>query len=148
MAVKPGNSEYEIRTKTIGNTIYLFDPVREKWLIETPEEYVRIQCVNYLISKVKVPRWMIHIEHQIRLYNTVKRVDILVKNKDYSNFLMVECKSPSVKITSKKIEQNTRYSLEIKCDYYMVTNGIYQLIYTCCSQSGEHKFLKQLPLYP
>ncbi|MCY3998195.1 MAG: type I restriction enzyme HsdR N-terminal domain-containing protein [Flavobacteriaceae bacterium] len=143
------NSVNEIKTKIIGHKRYLFDQVREKWLIDTPEERVRMQCVQYLISEVNVPKTWILIEHQIKLHNTVKRVDILVKNKNQTNFLMVECKAPSVRITPKLIEQQTTiYAKKIQCDYYMVTNGkTLPWIYTYNSKTGDYRFLKQLPLY-
>ncbi len=144
---------YEIKTKNIGNRTYLFDKVRKKWLNDRPEERVRIQTVDYLISEVKVPIGWILIEHQIKLYNTIKRVDILVKNKNQTNFLMVECKSPSVKITRETINEINIprigiYASDIeKCDYYMVTNGKNQLFYIYDPQNANHRFIEQLPLY-
>ncbi|MCY4160936.1 MAG: type I restriction enzyme HsdR N-terminal domain-containing protein [Flavobacteriaceae bacterium] len=142
------NSINEIETKVIGHKRYLFDQVRKKWLIDTPEERVRMQCVQYLISQVNVPKTWILIEHQIKLHNTTKRVDILVKNKNQTNFLMVECKSPSVKITSKKIAQIIRYVNDgIECDYYMITNGEESYFFTYSSKNGNHEFLSHLPLY-
>ncbi|MCY4562322.1 MAG: type I restriction enzyme HsdR N-terminal domain-containing protein [Flavobacteriaceae bacterium] len=137
----------EIKTKEIENKTYLFDIVRKKWMVENPEEIVRIHCVNYLISHIEVPISMIIIESLIKLYNTVKRIDILVKRKDNSNFLLVECKSPSIKLTPRVFEQITRYNLTVKSDYLMVTNGLHHVFYQFDFQEGKHRFLSGLPKY-
>ena len=137
----------EIKTKEIENKTYLFDIVRKKWMVENPEEIVRIHCVNYLISHIEVPISMIIIENLIKLYNTVKRIDILVKRKDNSNFLLVECKSPSIKLTPRVFEQITRYNLTVKSDYLMVTNGLHHVFYQFDIQEGKHQFLSGLPKY-
>ena len=45
--------KYNLQIKSIENKDYIFEPIRKKWLLCTPEEWVRVNCINY-ISNIKV----------------------------------------------------------------------------------------------
>ena len=57
------------------NKPYIFDPIRKKWLVCTPEEWVRIHCINYLIDFLAYPASWVRIENEIRVYQTLKRIN-------------------------------------------------------------------------
>ena len=45
---------------------YIFDMIRKKWLVLTPEEWVRQNFLNYLIRTKKYPAALIAVEKQIK----------------------------------------------------------------------------------
>ena len=128
-------------------TDYIFDEIRRKWVILTPEEWVRIHCVNYLLNYKNVPKSMILVESQFKVYNTTKRLDVLVKRKDNSNFLLVECKAPSVTLNQQVLNQISRYNLVIKSQHLMITNGLNHLIYMIDESNKSYQIIENIPQY-
>ena len=53
-----------------------------------------------------------------------KRVDLVIFNKDGSIYLLVECKSPEVKISQQTFDQIARYNLSLNAQLLMVSNGL------------------------
>ena len=74
--------DYKIKLKSRKNTLFIFDRVRKKWLKCTPEEWVRVHCVNYLIEDLGYLESWIRIEEEFKIYNLKKRFDIVVTNTD------------------------------------------------------------------
>ncbi len=108
----------------------IYDPVRKKWVAETPEEGVRQSVVTYLLKKVRVPPRLLGVEFclsQIEPGN-FRRADILVwkpglDNRPLSPWLLVECKAPGEPMDDEVNRQVARYLSSCPCRYLMVTNG-------------------------
>ena len=98
--------KFDFMFKSKENKSYIFDPVRKKWLILTPEEWVRQHCIQFLLKIKKVPIGFIQVEKKISFNNLVKRYDLIVFKPDQSIYLLIECKSPYVKLTQKNIRSN------------------------------------------
>lgn len=126
---------------------YIFDEIRRKWVVLTAEEWVRIHCVNYLLNHKNVPKSMILIESQFKVYNTTKRLDVLVKRKDDSNFLLIECKAPSVRLNQQAVNQISRYNLVLKSQYLMITNGLNHIIYVIDESTNSYQVVNDIPNY-
>ena len=129
-----------------GNEMIL-DPVRRKYVKLTPEEWVRQNFVQYLINEGKYPAGLLGIEILFRLNKLKRRVDILVHNRTGEPVLIVECKSPDVKIDESVFEQIATYNMKFKVPYLVVTNGLHH--YACKIDHQEMKFeyLLVIPLY-
>jgi len=138
-------SSYKFRVKNSQNKDLIFDLIRKKFIVLTPEEWVRQHVVNFLLKEKKYPQSHINVEKQITLNGLKKRYDIVVFNPDGSIQLLVECKAPEVKITQEVFDQIARYNLDLDATYLMVTNGL--LHYYCQMRKNEEKyhFLKQIP---
>ena len=137
--------DYKIKLKSIKNTLFIFDRVRKKWLKCTPEEWVRVHCVNYLIEDLGYSESWIRIEEEFKIYNLKKRFDIIVANSDLKPFILVECKAHSVKINQNTFDQITRYNIELSCPFLMISNG---LDHYFCKVNKEKKnidFIEKLP---
>lgn len=93
-------------------------------MVLTPEEWVRLHVVQYLINENNYPRNLINVEKQLLLNNTKKRYDIVVFNRMGEVFLIVECKAPSVPITQHTFDQIARYNLALDAKHLMVSNGM------------------------
>ena len=138
---------YEFRTKNKHNKKYIFDEIRKKFILLTPEEWVRQNCVKYLINEHKVPKELITIEKKIKINNLTKRYDIVVFKNNGDVFLLVECKSPNITINQKTFNQISIYNSQINADFLMVTNGLFNYYCSIDYSNQCFKFVKDFPKY-
>ena len=139
--------EYTFRFKNTGNKTYIFDDFRKKFVVLTPEEWVRQNFLMYLIMEKNYPRSLITVEAGLKLYKRIKRTDIVVYDKQGNPVLIVECKAPEVIINEKVFDQIVRYNMALQVNFLIVTNG---LDHFCCQldyQKNTYNFLKNIPNY-
>lgn len=134
-----------VSLKNKENKPFIFDPIRKKWLLCTPEEWVRVHCSNFLTKTLFYPPSWIRVESKIKVYDTEKRIDLLVENPMKGTLILVECKAPSVKITQQVFDQIVRYNLAVKSHYLMLTNGLDHYFCKMNSQNKGYTFIKALP---
>ncbi|HOZ86959.1 MAG TPA: type I restriction enzyme HsdR N-terminal domain-containing protein [Bacteroidia bacterium] len=111
--------------------------MRKKWLVLTPEEWVRQHLLNYLIVVKKISRSSIAIEKTLQLNDLKKRYDIVVYSRDLKPYLIVECKAPYVELNSLVVEQALRYNLTIKAELLMISNGLSDLVFNSKNEIVE-----------
>ena len=138
-------SDYIFRFKNSENKVAIFDEIRKKFIILTPEEWVRQHVVQFLIVEKKYPKSYINVEKILKINNLTKRYDVVVFNSDGSLFLLVECKSPDVKISQATFDQISRYNLALKANYLMVTNGLNHFYCEMDFENETYRFLEELP---
>lgn len=138
---------YQIPLKNKENKTLVFDSIRKKWLKLVPEEWVRLNCIEFLINEKKISRSLISVEKEFKLNNLKKRFDIVVFNKKGEIYLLVECKAPNVKISQSVFNQITKYNLVLKSKFLMISNGINHYFFTMNFESQKIEFLKELPSY-
>ena len=138
---------YNFRIKNSENNTYIFDVIRKKFVVLQPEEWVRQNCIQFLINEKNFPVNLINVEKVVRINGLNKRYDIIAYNSDGSIFLIVECKAPKVKISQSAFDQIARYNLTLKASYLMVTNGLNHYFCTIDHNLGMYNFLKELPSY-
>lgn len=139
--------EYSFRFKNSENKTLVFDEIRKKFVVLTPEEWVRLHTVKHLIEDKQYPKSLINVEKQLKLNNTTKRYDIVVFNTDGSIFLIVECKAPSIAITQLTFDQIARYNLTLNSEFLMVTNGLQHYFCKMDFENERYIFLKDIPNY-
>ena len=115
--------EPDFQLKKEGDREFIYDTIRRKWVVITPEEWVRQNFVSYLVKVKKYPATLIALEKEIRLGEMNKRFDILVYNSDHKPCLMVECKAMNVQLDETVLQQLLRYHISIPVDYLVITNG-------------------------
>lgn len=145
--IKLNFPDYQYSIKSKENKSYIFDPIRKKWLVLNPEEWVRQNCVQFLINEKKIPIGLLQVEKKIEVFNTVKRYDLVVFNTEKKISLLVECKSPSVKITQEAFDQIARYNTVIQSEYLMLTNGLNHFYYQIDFKEKKYIYLTDLPTY-
>ena len=138
---------YEFRIKNRHNKKYIFDLIRKKFILLTPEEWVRQNCIMFLINEQKVPKVLINVEKKIKVNNLTKRYDIIVYRPNGSVFLLVECKSPKVNINQETFNQISIYNSEIIAQYLMLTNGLFNYYCSIDYSNQCYKFVKDFPKY-
>ena len=125
----------------------IFDNLRKKYLVLTPEEWVRQHFVQFLIQEKKYPVSLIALEKQLTINNRKKRTDILVFNKEGYPEIIVECKAPKIKITQATFDQIARYNLKLKANFLIVTNGLEHFYCKMDFEKETYIFLKDIPDY-
>ena len=138
---------YSFRFKNSENKPSIFDQIRKKFIILTPEEWVRQHCINFLIIEKNYPKSLINVEKELLINGRKKRYDIVVYNPDGSIHILIECKAPKIPITQKTFDQIAQYNLKLNANLLMVTNGIHH--YYCKMDFKEecYQFLRDMPEY-
>ena len=139
--------KYNFRFKSNENKTLIFDIIRKKFVVLTPEEWVRQHTIHFLTSEKKYPISHINVEKQLQLNDTVKRYDIVVFNKDRTIKIIVECEAPSIKTNQQTFDQIARYNLVLKSETLMVTNGLEHFFCKMDFANKKYLFLKDLPSY-
>jgi hypothetical protein len=138
---------YSFKVKKSEGKVWIFDPSRKKYVVCTPEEWVRQHFVNYLIQDHRYPKSLFRIEGSLA-YNTLqKRSDILVHDRLGKPWMLIECKSPSIKLSQRAFNQVAIYNMTIGAKYIAVTNG---MVHFCCvapKPGQEGKFLDEFPQF-
>ncbi|PQL92421.1 type I restriction enzyme HsdR N-terminal domain-containing protein [Apibacter adventoris] len=131
----PEKYDFEIKEKN--SFWYIFDEVRKKWLILTPEEWVRQHIVRFIKSEKNTPDSAFVIEKKIELNRQIKRLDILLYKKS-DPWVLVECKAPEIQISRKTFEQAARYNINVKATYILLTNGLQHIYFHYNSSKNEY----------
>lgn len=132
-----------------GGQVYIYDVIRRKYLVQTPEEIVRQLVVLYFIHENYAPPHSIAVEKAFE-YNKelLKRFDILIFDGNYRPFLLVECKAPDVAVEFETFFQAGIYNQTFKVPFVLVTNGVDAYCYAIDHTLNTFNFLKELPPYP
>ena len=115
---------YEFSIREVKGQGQIFDPVRRQYVALTPEEWVRQHVIRYLLDEKGVPSGLLSVESTISLYKTKKRYDLAAFNRKGEPLLVVECKSPDLKLNPSIIDQAIRYNLALQASYLFITNGM------------------------
>lgn len=136
---------YSFRFKNSENKVSIFDEIRKKFIILTPEEWIRQHVLQLLLHDKKYPKSYINVEKLIKVNDLSKRYDIIVYQPNGEIYLLIECKSSDVKIDQKTFDQIARYNLTLKAKYLMVTNGVNHYFCQMDFENEKYNFLKELP---
>jgi hypothetical protein len=136
---------YSFRIKEDNDATYIFDEIRKKFLVLTPEEWVRQHVVQYIIQEKGYPKSLIKLEGGLKLHSLQKRTDIMVYNTNGEKILLVECKAPSVKITQKAFDQIARYNIIHQVPLLFVSNGLEHFTCQINLQERNYQFVENLP---
>ena len=136
--------EFKIKKENKNNII--FDEIRKKWIILTPEEWIRQNFIKYIISK-KYPASHINCEKVFYINRVLKRYDIVVYNSFGMVEILVECKSPNIKINKDHFDQVMRYNIELKSKRIVLTNGLENYYFKYNDKTNEYKQEKDLINY-
>ena len=135
----------DLRITTNDAQRLVFDPVRRKHLVLTPEELLRQLLLQDLLQRKHIPRSRIRVEYGLRFNERLHRCDILVFDRNGAPWLLVECKSPKVPLTEKTFEQSARYNLALQVPYLAISNGISTVCCKLDNEVGSFSYLSDFP---
>jgi len=137
-----------LRLSKSGDAMYVFDPVRRKDVVLTPEELLRQLVLRYLLDEKNYPANRIRSEVGIEVNGLSRRCDLVVFDAELNPWFLIECKSPKVALKQETFEQVARYNLQLRAPYLAITNGLGTY---CCAldlERGKFEYLDGLPDYP
>ena len=132
------------KTKTKENRAFIFDGVRKKWVLLTPEEWVRQNLIAYLLSKKNYPESLLAIEKEILVNDLKRRCDIVV----YSNnipWMIIECKEPETPLNDKVLTQILNYNIALQVRYLIISNG--KDTFGWIIENNKAEIIHEFPLY-
>lgn len=137
----------ESRINISGKVTQVFDIIRNKWVVLTPEEFVRQRFVDWLINVKGYSQYRIANEIGLIINKRSQRCDTVVFTHDNNPFVIVEYKAPQITITQKVFDQIVRYNSALRAKYLVVTNGISMF---CCEidyTGNSYRYINDLPAY-
>lgn len=138
---------FDYKLKEQDKRLYIFDPVRRKYLILTPEEWVRQHLLHYLTEHLGYPRGLLTTETGLRYNGMQRRSDLLVRDVQGQAYLLAECKAPEVGLTNDVFRQISVYNQTLRAPLLLVSNGLQHF---CCKFNGDlnkWEFLPQIPAW-
>jgi len=134
---------YQPKIKLENDKEFIFDEVRKRWVVLTPEEWVRQNFLQYLIQTKKYPASLIAVEKEIKLGELKKRFDVVVYDKNSKPWMIVECKEMNVALTKTVLDQVLRYNISMNVPYLVITNGSY-----CMAMQLKENTMKAIDALP
>jgi len=137
--------DYSFQIKDMDNTRKIFDIIRKKYVVLTPEEWVRQNILHYFLHEMNYPKGLISVEKEIKVHNLKKRYDIVIFDQQQKPWMLIECKEPGVNISDLTLEQLMRYHQVMQCPFWMLSNG--NKSFCAKVNSGNVEWLYHLPPY-
>lgn len=140
--------EFDCKLKKDEGKVWIFDGIRKKYIVLTPEEWVRQHFIHYLIRDKKYPRTLIRVEGGL-VYNELrKRTDIVVYDREGKPWMIIECKSPAIAVSPTTLSQATVYNSTLKAPYLCITNGMVHLWASIDWSGRKTTQLADTPAFP
>ena len=125
----------------------IFDPIRRKFVKLTPEEQVRQNFLDFMVTRLGFPASLIVVEAVLTYNQLKKRFDILAYLPDRTPCVVVECKAPSVELTQLVFDQVAMYNMTLQVEYIIVTNGLSHYACRIDHANRTYAFLKEIPTF-
>lgn len=126
---------------------FVFDELRKKKLLLTPEEWVRQHWIHYLYTHKRYPKSLMKTEGGLILNTLQKRSDLLIYDSHGRKILLAEFKAPTVKISEKTFAQIANYNKVHKIPLLLVSNGIEHYYCSIDFDNEAFTFLDDLPIF-
>jgi hypothetical protein len=139
--------ELEFQIKETDGKLSIFDSLRKKYLILTPEEWVRQHMIAFLIQFRNYPKSLFALEKGLHYNSLQKRSDILVLDREGKPFLLIECKAPEIVLSMKTLEQVCVYNKSIKAPHIGITNGMNHLFFSMDEDSSNFAQIPDVPKF-
>ena len=129
------------RTKEEEGVKYIWDSLRGKWLVLTPEEWVRQHTIAWLVRERHIPELRISQEYPVNINGQHQRADIVVIDECAKPHILVECKAPDVVLDHEVVMQAIRYNAVVGARYIVLTNG--KKLYCFEYAEGQYRAVKE-----
>ena len=139
--------DQNIKLQTIKSKTYVFDFLRKKKLILTPEEWVRQNLVSHLVNDLNYPKGLTKTESSLKYNKLNKRADIIVLDRSMNNFMVIECKSYKLNLNKSNLNQAAVYNKIYRSRYLMLSNGMKHVICEYNWDDESFIFLDSIPKY-
>lgn len=121
--IKLDTSGLQIRIREGQKGDEVFDPFRKKWVVLTPEEWVRQSLLAFLVQRMGYPASLIAVERGIKVGELNRRFDAVVFGKSGKPWMLIECKAPDEALDGHVVSQLLAYQSVLQAAGLMITNG-------------------------
>lgn len=134
----------------------IFDPLRKKWLVATPEERIRQEWIHYMIHSLQFPLHYLAIEKSLKELVILseqpslpnRRFDLVCftqNERGMHPLLLFEFKA--IPLSEQALQQIISYNLFIKSQFVCLAND--QKIFTgwLNEKQQKYQFIDYLPSY-
>lgn len=125
----------------------IFDVLRRKYVLLTPEEWVRQHFVHFLVNTHRYPKSMMSIERGATYNSLQKRTDLCVFDQQGKPYLLVECKAAHISITQEVVRQVSVYNQVLQARYVAITNGLEHYCWEVDFETRQFCPLPGIPAY-
>jgi type I site-specific restriction endonuclease len=139
--------EFNIPIKKENGKSYVFDEIRKKYIVLTPEEWVRQNFIVFLVREKKYPLTLMAVEKKVNVNGQPQRFDLLIYNRNGQPLLIAEFKAPKVKVSQAAFDQAVRYNMALKVKYIVISNGLQHFICHINYSANNYFYLKEIPEY-
>ena len=119
----------------------------KKWLVCTPEEWVRQHTLHFLSTERGYPPGLIATEQRLRVGRLNLRFDILVADRLGAPLLVCECKAYTLPLAEKVMLQAANYNRALQAPYLAVTNGMDLKIFSLDKKMGTYIPISDIPTW-
>jgi hypothetical protein len=136
---------YFFRIKQGKEKKYIFDEIRRRYVVLTPEEWVRQHLVKYLVHVKHFPQLLISVEKGFSQLRRKQRYDLLIYDRNGRPLMIAECKAPAMEINQNAFDQASRYNVKHKAPFMLISNG---RKHYCCQinlDNKQYQFLQEIP---
>lgn len=140
--------EYDFRMGSEGDKTLIFDEIRKKFVVLTPEEWVRQNFIRFLVREKNYPVSLMSVEKQLSGSLVSRRFDLLVYRRNGHPFMIAEFKAPGVKISQETFDQVVRYNMSLKVEYILVSNGLQHFVGQVDYAVNRFFYLQEIPFFP
>lgn len=135
-----------LRIDTANKKPRIFDVIRKKFVVLTPEEWVRQHFIHLLIN-LNYPQALIAVEKLVLVNQLRQRADIVVYNRQGKPALIVECKAPEVPLSNVTIQQAGRYNTRLGVNHIIITNGLSTYCLFIHPRTHQSRVLSEIPTF-
>lgn len=139
--------EYAFRIKTEKGRQLIFDDVRKKFVVLTPEEWVRQHFIQFLNHEKYYPASLMAVEKKVNVNGHPRRFDLLIYHRDGHPLLIAEFKAPGVKISQDTFDQVVRYNMALQVEFVVISNGLQHFVCQLDYQNNSYTYLKEVPRF-
>jgi type I site-specific restriction endonuclease len=136
----------QTRIQESNGKVWIFDGIRKKFVVLTPEEWVRQHFIQFLLTE-NYPKSLIKIEGGLSVNELRKRSDIVVYNREAKPWMVIECKNPLIAIDQATLQQVANYNSTFRADYVAVSNGLTHFYFRTNWETKEVKQIETLPVF-
>ena len=137
----------DLKLKNEEGNQFVFDIIRKKYVVLTPEEWVRQHFIHLMINHLGYPKSLMKVESGLSYFKSAKRSDITLRTPEGKLFLLVECKAPDVKLDQKALNQVSIYNKELKATNVALTNGLQHYIWSFDELKDQYTQQKEFPKF-
>lgn len=138
---------YDVSLRGTRQKPEIFDFLRRRYVALTPEEWVRQHFTHWLTDHKGYPKGLLSNEVELRLGLKHLRCDTVLYDLNARPRMIIEYKSPAVRLTQRAINQLSAYNLLLHVDYLVASNGCQHYFCRMDYEQQSYQFIDSLPDY-